>query len=77
MRNILDLICLYNDINLKVINNNQIKCKSFIAFTEILSEIINNLKSIEVNLSDKEIELIDKYGDGASNGNIFSVYDYF
>jgi hypothetical protein len=64
MRNILDLICLYEEINLKVINNAQSKSKKFIAFTHTLSEIIRNLKSIEVDLSDKEKELIDKYGDG-------------
>ena len=54
MKNVVDLIKLYSDINLKVIDHGKNSCPMFAQFTQNLVQIIAVLKKLNVVIDNRE-----------------------
>ena len=77
MKNVLELICLYHDVNFKVLSNGNTKCELFRRFTNTLADIIHVLKTTEVELSEKQKELVTRYGEHEGEVTVFNYFEVF
>ena len=61
MKNVVDLLQLYSDVNLKVIKDGKNNTNIFVRFTNVMVEIIENLKKLPLELEEKEIDQFRNY----------------
>ena len=54
MKNVVDLLQLYSDVNKKVIEEGSNTSSIFIRFTETMTEIVELLKKLPLELDEKE-----------------------
>ena len=54
MKNVVDLLQLYSDVNKKVIEEGKNTSGIFVRFSEIMNEIVDLLKKLPLELDDKE-----------------------
>ena len=58
MKNVVDLLNLYSEINTKVINNGKNTSHCFRYFTDLLIDIVKVLKLLNVVLETRELEIL-------------------
>ena len=58
MKNVIDLISLYHEVNIKVIAEKQNDQHIFKKFTLVITEIVKLLKGIKIELEDKEYDFM-------------------
>lgn len=78
MKNVIELLCLYTDVNTKVIEDKKNKDQCFNVFTNTLKSIISVLKQIKLEISENDQTYLrqcnrDPQFDG--DINLFSYFD--
>lgn len=59
LKNVVDLLNLYTEINLKCIDHGKNTCSLFAQFTQVLVQIISVLKKINIVLDGREQQMLD------------------
>ena len=77
MKNVVDLINLYSEINLKVIEDGKNTCPMFFKFTQNLVSIIDVLKKLNIVLNLNEQSFLQNYGDEEDKNEKINLWNYF
>ena len=76
MKNVVDLVMLYSDINNQVIDAKKNTSKIFIKFTRVLNQMVDVIKNIDIELEQKDVMLLNKYNPDIDEDQVH-LWNYF
>ena len=76
MKNVVDLVMLYSDINNQVIDAKKNTSKIFIRFTQVLNQMVDVIKNIDIELDPKDQALLSKYNPDVDEDTVH-LWNYF
>ena len=76
MKNVVDLVLLYSDVNNQVIDAKKNTSKIFAKFTRVLNHMVDVIKNIDIELDQKDLMLLNKYSPEIDEDQVH-LWNYF